>query len=67
MNYSMVRFTLFRLLRVMGTLLILPLIVALVYREYDSALSFFLMALGSIVIGSVFSLKKPKNKVIYAR
>ena len=67
MNYSMIRYTLFRLLRVMGALFTLPLIVALIYKEYDSALIFFLLALGSMVVGVLFSLKKPKNKVIYAK
>ena len=67
MNYSMIRYTLFRLLRVMGALFTLPLIVALIYKEYDSALSFFLLAAVSGVVGILFSLKKPKNKVIYAK
>ncbi len=67
MNYSMVRYTLFRLLRVMGTLFLLPLIVALIHSEFDSALTFFLLAVMSIVVGTIFSLKKPKNTVIYAK
>ncbi len=67
MNYSMVRYTLFRLLRVMGTLFLLPLIVALIHSEFDSALTFFLLAVMSIVVGTIFSLKKPNNTVIYAK
>ena len=48
-------------------LFLLPLIVALIHGEFDSALTFFLLALLSVVVGTVFSLKKPKNKVIYAK
>ena len=67
MNYSMIRYTLFRLLRVIGVLFILPLIVAIIHKEYDSASTFFLLSLVSIVVGILFSLKKPKNTVIYAK
>ena len=67
MNYSMVRYVLFRLLRVMGWLMILPLIVALIYKEYDSAFSFLALAVISNVAGILGSLKKPKNRVIYAK
>ncbi len=67
MNYSMVRYVLFRLLRVLGALLVLPLIVAIVYREFDSAQAFFILILSCSVIGIVGSHKKPTNKVIYAK
>ena len=67
MNYSMVRFVLSRLLAVMGVLLILPLLVALIYREYDSALSFFLIALVLVAVGHIFSRRKPANKMIFAK
>jgi trk system potassium uptake protein TrkH len=67
MNYSMIRYVLFRLLRVVGWLMILPLIVALIYKEYDSALSFFLLAVITNIVGILGSLKKPENKVIYAK
>ena len=67
MNYSMVRYVLFRLFRVMGALMILPFIVALIYREYDSALSFVLLIAISFIIGIAGTYQKPANKVIYAR
>nr|WP_297708407.1 TrkH family potassium uptake protein [uncultured Butyrivibrio sp.] len=67
MNYSMIRYVLFRLLKVMGTLFTLPLIVALIYREFDSAVSFFILALCCFLIGTIFSSKKPSNTVIYAK
>ena len=67
MNYSMIRYVLFRLLRVMGTLFSLPLIVALIYKEYDSAISFLILAVACFVVGAIFTIKKPTNKVIYAK
>lgn len=67
MNYSMVRYILFRIIRVMGCLLMLPFLVALVYKEYDSAESFFLLIVVTLIIGIVGSHIKPKSKVIYAK
>ncbi len=67
MNYSMVRFVLFRLLTVMGQLMMLPFIVALIYREYDSAFSFIILVVICTVLGILGSYKKPENKVIYAK
>ena len=67
MNYSMIRFVLFRLFRVFGALLVLPFLVALIYREYDSAESFFILILISILVGYLGSHRKPANTVIYAK
>ncbi len=67
MNYEMVRYVLFRLMRVLGCLMILPLLVALIYREFDSAKAFFLLVLICNVVGYLGSYKKPENKVIYAK
>ena len=67
MNYSMIKYILFRLLRILGGLLILPLIVALIYKEYDSALSFLLLVVIALIIGNLGSYKKPANTVIYAK
>lgn len=63
----MVRFVLFRLMRVLGALLVLPFLVALIYREYDSAEAFFMLILISSIIGYLGSFKKPANTVIYAK
>ena len=67
MNYSMIRYVLFRLFRVLGALLIMPFIVALIYKEYDSAESFFILILISILVGYLGSHRKPANTVIYAK
>ncbi len=67
MNYSMIRYILFRLMRVMAGILILPLVVAVIYKEWDSAESFLLLILISGVVGIVGTFKKPSSKVIYAK
>ncbi len=67
MNYSMIRYVLFRLMRVIGFLLVLPLLVALVYQEYDSAISFFIIVLVCMIVGIVGSHSKPANTVMYAK
>lgn len=63
----MIRFVLFRLLRVMACLLFLPLVVALIYREFDSALSFLAILMTLLIVGRLGSRNKPKNTVIYAK
>ncbi|MBQ8030101.1 MAG: TrkH family potassium uptake protein, partial [Butyrivibrio sp.] len=67
MNYSMVRYVLLRLLGVMGVLMVLPLVVALIYSEYDSAVCFFILAVVLALTGYLGTLKKPSNTVMFAR
>jgi trk system potassium uptake protein TrkH len=67
MNYSMIRYILFRLFRIMGFLLILPFLVAIIYKEYDSAESFLLLIVIMFVVGIIGSHKRPKSTVIYAK
>ena len=67
MNYSTIRFVLFRLMMIIGCLLVLPLIVALVYAEYDSAISFLLIVMVCIIVGTVGAHFKPTNTVMYAK
>ena len=67
MNYSMVRYVLLRLLGVMGVLMVLPLVVALIYSEYDSAVCFFVLAVVFALTGFLGTLKKPSNTVMFAK
>ncbi|MCR5403016.1 MAG: TrkH family potassium uptake protein [Butyrivibrio sp.] len=67
MNHSMIRYVLCRLLSVMGYLMVLPLFVALMYREYDSAQDFLMLIAICLIVGYVGSRYKPKNTVIYAK
>ncbi len=63
----MIRYILFRLCRTLGMLMLLPLMVAFIYREWDSAQDFFLLSLICILVGVIGSFRKPANKVIYAK
>ncbi|WP_026653920.1 TrkH family potassium uptake protein [Butyrivibrio proteoclasticus] len=67
MNYGMIRYTLFRLMRIMAALLILPFVVGLIYKEYDSAETFFILILVMFIVGYLGSFKKPANQVLYAK
>ena len=67
MNYSMIRYILFRLMRVMGCLFMLPFVVAIIYKEYDSAVAFLAIAAVVSILGVIGTHKKPSNKVIYAK
>lgn len=67
MNYSMIRYTLFRLMRVMAALMVLPFIVGLIYKEYDCAEAFFLIIVVTFIVGYLGSYKKPESQVIYAK
>ena len=57
MNYSMIRYILFRLLRIVGLLFLLPLLVAIIYKEYDSAGVFLILSAVSLLFGYIGSYK----------
>ena len=67
MNYKMIRFLLFRVLQITGLLMILPLIVGLIYKEFFCAEVFLGIALVSFLTGLVGTHFKPTNHAIYAR
>ncbi|MCR4763323.1 MAG: TrkH family potassium uptake protein [Lachnospiraceae bacterium] len=66
MNFGFLRFLLGRLIMVTGALLLLPVVVAAIYRE-RFGLVFLLLAMGCMAVGAVFSAKKPKTVEFYAR
>ncbi len=67
MNYRIIIYLTGQIMRVLGGAMILPLIVSLIYHEPASRNAFGITALGLIVIGSLITLKKPKNKDVYNR
>ncbi|WP_026528106.1 TrkH family potassium uptake protein [Butyrivibrio sp. VCD2006] len=67
MNYKMIRYLLSRVLQITGILMVLPLLVAIIYKEYGCARMFFLLIMGCLAVGSVGAHFKPKNFAIYAR
>lgn len=66
MNKSIIGFLLFRVLQFEGFFLLLPCIVALIYKD-PTGLSFLITGVAAIIIGSIGSMFTPKSKVFYAR
>ena len=66
MNYGIIRYVLGWIIKVEGLLMLLPAMVALVYRE-KAGFSFLICAWISIVVGILLSYKKSADKSFYAR
>ncbi len=67
MNYRMILYLSGQFLRILGALMILPLLVALIYNEPASRNAFAVTALVLLVAGSLIAWKKPENKSLYNR
>lgn len=67
MNYSVVRFMIFKVIELIGILMILPFLVAIIYRENMAATVFLGMLIGCIVVGAVGSHFRPKKITLYAK
>ncbi|MBR6390429.1 MAG: TrkH family potassium uptake protein, partial [Lachnospiraceae bacterium] len=66
MNRSMIRYVMGGVLKVEGILLLLPFIISLIHNE-RSGLWFIPVALGSTLLGILFSLRKPDSQVFYLK
>ncbi len=67
MNKAFVFHFLSKILLCGSALLLLPCAVSLYYHENDSALVFFMVALGLAIVSTPAAVIKPKNKQMYAR
>lgn len=67
MNYRMITYIVGWILNIEGALLLLPLIVAGIYKEGPEAMAIALTMLMCFVIGFIITRFKPKNKVLYAK
>lgn len=68
MNYRMILNVIGNILKVIGIMLLVPVIIALIYQEsLRNILAFGLPAVGSFGIGYLLSFKKPKNTNFYAK
>ena len=67
MNYKMIGYTLGLVIRFEAVFMCLPLITALVYREWTSFYSFLAVAGICLCLGFFASFKKPSNMKLYAR
>lgn len=66
MNRSMIRYILGYVIRIEGALLLLPCIVALIYREYEG-MYYWIVAIAAILLGLIISHSKPAEQVIYLK
>ena len=68
MNIKMVFRTVGRISQIAALLLLIPAVVAIVYRETEQFFAFFITAIAAFVIGLIVGLiTKTKNRVIYAK
>ena len=66
MNYSIIRYILGWVLKFESMFMLLPCLVAVIYKE-RSGFSFFIMMIICFVIGMFASRKKPKNSLYFAK
>ncbi len=66
MNGSIIRYVLGHVIKLGSLLLLLPTLVALIYRESDW-IYFLSVAICGYLVGTLCSLKKPKNQVFYLK
>lgn len=68
MNYRMVFNTTGKVLRVEGVLMLLPLLVSLIYREWIQVIAFSSTAIVVFIIGFLLAkFLKPKNALLFAK
>lgn len=66
MNKGMIKHITGWVFILMGIVLILPVLVALIYKE-TTGYSFLIVAICSLIVGLLLIARKPKNQVIYAK
>lgn len=66
MNYSIIRYILGWVIKFEAGFLLLPFIVGIIYREND-AYYYLLTSILCFLIGTLFTLKKPKSSKLYVR
>ncbi len=60
MNYSIIRYTLLKVLAAEGCLMLLPVLVSVIYQEKQGII-YAIVAVLSIVLGELCTRKKPKK------
>ena len=66
MNTSMIRLILGHVIRLEGFFLLLPCVIALIYKE-DQLSTYLIIAGVCLIIGSLLSHKKAKDNVFYLK
>lgn len=66
MNSSIIRYILGYIIKLEGIFLLLPCIIALIYRENELATYLFMSGI-CLILGSLLTLKKAKNPIFYLK
>lgn len=66
MNYSIIRYIIFRILEFSALFMSLPCLVAAIYRE-KAGFAFAVVMLGSLLVAEIGKQFKPKSNVFYAK
>ncbi|MBQ7077210.1 MAG: TrkH family potassium uptake protein [Lachnospiraceae bacterium] len=64
MNSKIIRYLFGKVLIILGMLLLLPCLTALIYREQEGYM-YLMVAVVTVLLGLLFSLKKPEDTVFY--
>ena len=67
MNYKMIRYTLGFILAFEAAFMIVPLLTALIFKEFFEFWMFLISAAICLSIGRLLIWKKPKNTTLYAK
>ncbi|MBQ3532064.1 MAG: TrkH family potassium uptake protein [Oscillospiraceae bacterium] len=67
MNYKMIRYIIGMILMAESVFMILPLIVSVIYGEFDVIMPFVYSIMATFCVAAFFGLKKPKNDLVFAR
>ncbi|SFE27620.1 TrkH family potassium uptake protein [Peptostreptococcus sp. D1] len=67
MNYEMMKYVLMSICKIEGLLLLIPVFVSIIYKEYQIAGKMAIVAIAFALIGMVFTRKKPKKIDIFAK
>ena len=67
MNFKMIGYVLAMVLKLEGFLMVLPLIVALLYRENQPAVVYLICIVVCLVVGFLGTARRPKNAVFYQK
>ena len=67
MNYKMIRYIIGMILMAESVFMILPLLVSVIYGEFDVIMPFVYSIMATFCVAAFFGLKKPKNDLVFAR
>lgn len=67
MNYKMIRYIIGMILMAESVFMVLPMIVSLLYKEFDVLMPFAYSIMLTFGVSLLFGLKKPKDDLIFAR